>query len=387
MNGWEEKELDSLIDRLVDYRGKTPTKTQSGVKLVTAKVIKEGQILENVQHEYIAEEDYDDVMRRGIPKINDIIITTEAPLGEVAIIKSNEKIALAQRVILFTPNPEIAYPLFLYYSFFTTQTQERLQARATGTTVPGISNPGLRAIKIPLPPLPIQRRIADILGRYDALIENYQKQISTLESMAQELYREWFVRGRCPYAQLGEEGGLPVGWQELRLGDLIELKYGKSLVEENRRSGSVPVVGSSGIVDFHDVALVERPGVVVGRKGNVGSVFWIDKPFYPIDTAYFVESQTSDYFLFFNLQTQNFISGDAAVPGLNREQALSNKVILPDSFSLQKFDAIVKLMFDKKSNLQTQLTTLRQTRDALLPRLLSGQLEVEEVAQEPSLLC
>ena len=99
-----------------------------------------------------------------------------------------------------------------------------------------------------------------------------------------------------------------------------------------------------------------------------------------VDTAYYVESQTSNYFLFFNLQTQHFISGDAPVPGLNREQALSNKVMLPDAFVLKRFDAFVKPTFDKMANLQTQLTTLRQTRDALLPRLLSVQSSTENQA-------
>ena len=158
------------------------------------------------------------------------------------------------------------------------------------------------------------------------------------------------------------------------MGDVIELKYGKALIAEDRIPGEFPVVGSSGIVDFHDEPLINRPGIVVGRKGNVGSVIWLDKPFYPIDTVFYVESKLSPYYLFYNLQQQNFISGDSAVPGLNREQALGNKIIIPNSNSLADFDRIVGLIFEKRFNLKKQIDFLRATRDALLPRLLSGQL-------------
>jgi type I restriction enzyme S subunit len=232
---WEEAELKNLITRLVDYRGKTPRKTDDGVKLITAKVIKDGRILEDAQHEYIAEEDYDETMRRGIPQINDIIITTEAPLGEIAMIKNDEKIAIAQRVILFTPDVKEIVPKFLYYSFFTELIQHRLESRATGTTVPGISNPNLQSIKIPKPPLPVQRRIAEILGRYDALIENYTAQIRRLEAAAQNLYAEWFVRGRCPFAEYETGTKLPVGWEVKSLYDLVETQYGftASATDEN----------------------------------------------------------------------------------------------------------------------------------------------------------
>lgn len=233
----------------------------------------------------------------------------------------------------------------------------------------------LKRIKIKFPPLSIQRRIADVLGRYDALIENYQRQISLLEAMTQEIYREWFVRGRCPYAQT-QANKLPTGWVRVRLGEILELKYGKSLTEEARINGDFPVVGSSGIVGYHSEFLVDKPGIVVGRKGNVGSVYWIDKPFYPIDTVFYVKTRLSLFYLFFNLQTQNLISGDAAVPGLNREQALFNEAIKPSDEVLERFDKIIRPIFSKIGNLQTQITQLRRMRDKLLPRLMSGQLEV-----------
>lgn len=100
------KTIDEVTETLIDYRGKTPPKTTEGIKLITAKVIKDGFILDG-NHEYIAEAIYDSWMRRGLPQQRDILITTEAPLGEVAQLKTGEKIALAQRVILLRGNPDL----------------------------------------------------------------------------------------------------------------------------------------------------------------------------------------------------------------------------------------------------------------------------------------
>lgn len=378
MNKWEEFTIKDIVSGFYDGPHATPKEAKEGAIFLSIHNLKPSGGIDLSNPKYISMDDFPIWTKRVRPRSKDIVFSYEATLHRYAIIPENLLCCLGRRLALLRINEEKADYKFVYYILISSYWRSKIETRViTGATVDRIPLIDFPNFKIPLPPPPIQRRIADVLGRYDALIDNYQQQITALEAMAQELYREWFVRGRCPYARSRGEGELPVGWEKIRLSQIIDLKYGKSLTEENRRTGICPVVGSSGIIDYHDEALVLRPGIVVGRKGNVGSIFWIDKPFYPIDTAYYVESQVSYYFLYFNLQTQNFISGDAAVPGLNREQALSNTVILPDINSLERFDSIVEPTFRKKFNLQSQITTLRQTRDALLPRLLSGQVAVE----------
>jgi type I restriction enzyme S subunit len=116
---------------------------------------------------------------------------------------------------------------------------------------------------------------------------------------------------------------------------------------------------------------------VVGRKGNVGSVFWSEQAFFPIDTAYFVRSATSLYYLVFLLRSMNFINNDSAVPGLNRQQAYSNKLLFPPDYLIEQFTGKVKVLFDAKRVLSEKNETLKSTRDALLPRLISGKLSVD----------
>ena len=131
---------------------------------------------------------------------------------------------------------------------------------------------------------------------------------------------------------------------------------------------------------FHDRALVDTPGIIVGRKGNVGSVYFSDKPFYAIDTVYFVKSQLSNAFLFFLLQSMNFINNDAAVPGLNRNQAYSNQFFLPPAKLIDEFTEIAESTMKNATSLEKQNDRLRHTRDLLLGRLISGKLSLETVS-------
>src|SRR6266699_5690546 len=156
------KTIREVTEKLIDYRGKTPAKTASGIKLITAKVIKDGFIVEG-DHEYIAAGQYDGWMRRGLPQQWDILITTEAPLGEVAQLRTLEKVALAQRVILLRGNSSIIDQDYYFHALKSPVVQGGLKARSSGTTVLGIKQSELWNVEIPCPPLKTQKRIASIL--------------------------------------------------------------------------------------------------------------------------------------------------------------------------------------------------------------------------------
>ena len=187
---WEVHPLEDCMDAIIDYRGKTPKKTSFGVPLITAKIIKNGIILPVA--EYIAEKDYEFWMSRGIPKPGDIVITTEAPLGEVAQL-DYRKIALAQRVITLRGKKDFLDNRFLKYLILSEYVQHQLDVRGTGTTVKGIKQSELRKIKLKFPPYSEQKAIAHILGTLDDKIELNRQMNSTLESMAQAMFKSWFV--------------------------------------------------------------------------------------------------------------------------------------------------------------------------------------------------
>jgi type I restriction enzyme S subunit len=248
--------------------------------------------------------------------------------------------------------------------------------------VPGLNRNVALAQSVRVPPLAVQRKIATILSAYDDLIENSLRRIEILEEMARNFYREWFVEFRFP----GHEqcrfvdspvGRIPEGWTVKRLGDVLELRYGKALKKVDRRPGKVPVYGSSGVIGQHDEALVGGPGVIVGRKGNVGSVFWSPADFFPIDTVFFVTSAVLPLrFLFFDLSVKRFLDSDAAVPGLSRKQALSVETLVPSVDLLDQFCSLVEDSQALAEVLRTRSEALGQARDLLLPRLISGEVDV-----------
>jgi type I restriction enzyme S subunit len=365
MSQWKEYLLEDVIDKFIDYRGKTPKKTGKGIPLITAKVVKNGKILE--PNEFIAPEDYDSWMTRGLPEVDDIVLTTEAPLGEIALIK-NKNVALAQRIITLRGKTQFVYNPFLKYYFQNNSGQHELQSRASGTTVFGIKAAVLRQVPVSLPPLPEQRAIASVLSSLDDKIDLLNRQNKTLEGMAETLFRKWFV----------EEAE---GWEEGKLEDVLELVYGKALKEEMRTGKGYPVVGSSGIVGYHSEFLVNGPGIVIGRKGTLGKVIYLYSNFYPIDTTYYVKSKVNSLGLFYEyflLKTLNFeeMNSDSAVPGLNRGIALSTEIKIAPYEKLAKFNCQCAPYLEKLSTNTKQICTLEKLRDTLLPKLMSGEVKV-----------
>ncbi len=233
-----------------------------------------------------------------------------------------------------------------------------------GGAVPTLNRNFLSSINVNVPKLYIQQKIASILSAYDDLIENNLKRIRLLEEKA-----------LIEYNYLKSELKLSRN-EKIKLKDTLDFKYGKALKADDRTGEGYPVYGSSGIVGKHKDYLVTGPGIVVGRKGNVGSVFWSFDNFWVIDTAYFITSDISLYYLYFNLREQSFVNTDAAVPGLNRNFALDNFIYLPPISSILEFEEKIKPMFNLIHNLQNQNTKLREARDILLPRLMSGEIGV-----------
>lgn len=372
--------MGDLIEALIDYRGKTPPKSDAGVPLITAKVIKGGVIL-GEPREYIAEEIYDSWMRRGLPKTGDILITTEAPLGEVAQVGNDARIALAQRVILLRADPSKVDPQFLFHYLRSPAARASLMRRSSGTTVSGIRQPELRAVEIPLLDRPGQEHVGWILDCLDDLIENNRRRVEVLEEMARAIYSEWFVHLRFPGHEKfdlidSDLGQIPVGWTLTTVGQVLKLKYGKALKADSRNGGAVAVVGSSGVVGWHDATLIPGPAIVVGRKGNVGSIIWVDGPSWPIDTTYYVETDLPLRFVAEQLRRTEFLNTHAAVPGLSREQAYSKAFLRPSGGVLADYEAAVAPLASSIKVMAEQIEQLAAMRNLLLPKLVTGQIDV-----------
>jgi type I restriction enzyme S subunit len=185
------KSLEEVVEAIIDYRGKSPEKTVEGIPLITARLIKEGRILEAT--EFIAPESYSEWMRRGMPKRGDVVFTTEAPLGQVAQI-DNPDIALAQRLVLLRGKSNELDNTYLRFALRMNSVTEQIRKRATGSTVLGIRQKELRKIEIPLPALEVQRGFARLAlaieGEIQRLRHRAQLIIALKDSLTNQLMEE-----------------------------------------------------------------------------------------------------------------------------------------------------------------------------------------------------
>lgn len=209
---WQSKKIIEIAD-YVDYRGKTPTKTNTGILLVTAKNIKFGYLDYETSQEFINEDDFDEVMRRGKVKIDDVLITTEAPLGNVALV-DREDIALAQRVIKYRGKENISNNRFLLQKFLGEKFQEILTSKATGGTVQGIKGSVLHQIEISLPSLKEQTKIAEFLSAVDDKISQLSQQLELLNQYKKGVMQKIF-------SQEIRFNGFNDEWEGRKIGDFI----------------------------------------------------------------------------------------------------------------------------------------------------------------------
>ncbi len=282
-------------------------------------------------------------------------------------------------------------PDFVYYALVHISDELRNVGHSS-TAVPILNKTDFSNFEITAPDIVAQRRIADILSALDEKIELNRQTNATLEAIAQSIFKEWFVdfnfpgttgemvdvEGELPFARTGM---IPRRWRVGKLGEICEFAYGKGLKSENRAEGEYPVVGSNGIVGTHNEYLVEGPGIVIGRKGTIGEVAWIHKNFFPIDTTFYIKDLLGVgglYFHYFLLKEQDFkkIASDSAVPGLNRNQAYDNLIVIPTPDVIKRFNEITFAIFENIINDEQQSSTLATIRDTLLPKLMNGEIEV-----------
>jgi len=220
---WGSKKIIELAD-YVDYRGKTPKKVESGVLLVTAKNIKQGYLDYSASQEFIEESAFDDVMRRGKVELNDVLITTEAPLGNVASVDRTD-IALAQRVIKYRGKIGLLDNLFLKQKFLSESFQEILKSKATGGTVQGIKGSVLHQIPLIVPSKEEQTKIASFLSAVDEKISQLTQKQELLSQYKQGMMQKLFsqqIRFKADDGSKFEE------WEDKPLNEIASKRSGKN---------------------------------------------------------------------------------------------------------------------------------------------------------------
>jgi type I restriction enzyme S subunit len=372
---WTEVTLNEISETQYGYTASATDEPIGPKFLRITDIVNDTINWNSVPYCPINENDLDKyLLRKG-----DIVIArTGATTGYAKLIRENDnKAVFASYLVRLKINQEIAAPGFVGRLLESHIYRKFVEGIKGGAAQPNANAKTLTLFKFSLPDLTIQERIVDVLSKYDDLIENNKRRIELLEDSARQLYKEWFVRFRFPgHEHVKIIDGVPEGWKKKPLKELLTLNYGKALKAEDRIPGNFPVYGSSGVVGTHTKPLVKGPGIIVGRKGNVGSIFWSHLDFFPIDTVYFVSAEDSNYFIYYALLHTAFISTDVAVPGLNRDFAYSREIVVPIDVLISEFEDEVAPIFKQCDVLSRYNDQLVQARDLLLPKLMSGEIAV-----------
>lgn len=272
-------------------------------------------------------------------------------------------------------NDSIVKPYFLYRLLKSLD----LSGFDSGASIPSMTSKTYYGIKVDIPSLDHQNRISSYLIEYDNLIELNTKRIKVLEQMAENLYKEWFVRFRFPRYEKAEfENGIPKEWEYKKLSELIDVRYGKD--HKDIEDGDIPIFGSGGIMRYGDKELYSGEVILIPRKGTLNNIMYYNGSFWTVDTMFYSIPLLDNfakyaYFTLAKFDMDSFNSG-AALPSMTTNILYHLKMLVPDAESLKKFDSFVSTLFSQKEALQRENDNLIKQRDLLFPRLMSGKLKI-----------
>lgn len=304
-----------------------------------------------------------------------LCITIAANIADTGILAMDA--CFPDSVMGFLPYEGIADVRFVKYCFDILQ--QNCKKISQGAAQDNLSWEKLSTILFPAPPIEVQTQIADILSTYDNLIENNQKQIKLLEEAAQRLYKEWFVDLRFPgHENVKIVDGVPEGWSNVAVTDLLEIKYGKD--HKGLADGDIPAYGSGGIMRRVNRALYTGESVLIPRKGSLNNIMLVRGEFWTIDTMFFSVPKRKNIakyvYLFLSNVDMYAMNIGAAVPSMTVKILDGIKLLCPSDEILERFENVAEPYFSMVNKLQAQNTALAVARDLLLSKLMNEEIEV-----------
>lgn len=319
-----------------------------------------------------------DTQKATLLPANSVCFSCIASIGKACLTRTFS--ITNQQINSIIPNDKNDYRYILYLLRYNLPYVQMI-AGGSGSGTPIISKRKFEKFKFLIEDnLKIQHRIASILSAYDSLIENNTKRIRLLEKMAENLYKEWFVRFRFPgYEKAEMENGLPKGWKVEALENLLDIRYGKD--HKKLDDGDVPIYGSGGIIRYGNTSLYKGSSVLIPRKGSLNNIIYVEGKFWTVDTMFYSVPKKNNicFYLYYVLSMVDMTAynAGAALPSMTTAILNRMKVVLPDGDALKRFEGLLQVYYKQKRNLQHQNTLLARRRDLLLPRLMSGKLEVK----------
>jgi len=404
---WNAVPLNEVCNEIIDCINKTAPSVdfETPYKMIRTTNIKEGRVNLDIVR-YVTESTFIKWTRRSKLKLNDVILTREAPLGEIGLLRIDDTVFLGQRTMVYRSNSNILAQLFLYYSFLSFPLQSQIRTLGSGSTVEHLRVPHAEKLLIPLPPLPIQKKIAAVLSAYDDLIENNNRRIAILEKMAEELYREWFVRLRFPGHENTKIGkGIPEGWEVKKIGDLGRVVTGKTPPTNNQSfyNGIYPFIKTP---DMHESMFVyktfeslseagfkyQKSQIVpkksicvscIGSGGVVAITTVTSQTNQQINTVILKNLKHLEwtYFAIKSMKETIELFGytGATMTNLSKGKFEKLKILHPNEDLIFLFHSKIEKIFDEILIYHKQNNVMKSSRDRLLSRLMGGKIDVENI--------
>ena len=361
--GWREILYRDMIDIVIDNRGKNPKSySELGIPVIDNFLISnERKINLSDVKRFIDDETYSNFLRKYIEP-NDVLMTLVGNgYGNVAlapIVKS----AIIQNTIGMRCNKDNDN-IFLYYLFLYSKKQ--IVKLDIGAAQPSIKVGSLLALNCNVPPLQEQKAIANILSSFDEKIELLKEQNETLEQMAQGVFKESLNKFENS--------------NKTTLGELVKIKYGKD--HKHLEDGGFPLYGSGGVMRYVEKTLYDKESILIPRKGTLSNLFFIQEPFWSVDTIFYTEideSLVSPIYLFYKLKRINLanLNVGSAVPSLTTNVLNALELEVPTRNAQEETVQLLTSFNNKVLYNKSQIKTLEKTRDTLLPKLMSGEVRV-----------
>jgi len=399
-------ELENVTSNIVDSEHKSAPESEEGYPYIKTSDIENGRInFDDVS--YVDEATYEEWTQRLTPESGDIVITREAPVGRVGFIPEDKQICLGQRTVLIRPNSKYIDNQFLRYVLLSEKIQNKLESLSTGSTVDHLNMSDLRSLELPyLPSIETQKKIGTILSNFDRKFDLNQRRNEILEEMAQSLFEYWFVDyGRYSIDSQSDEPHPPEDFTKGSLGDIAEINHSRTDPGHKPErayhyysfsgydEGPKPELEKGENINSAKYEVSDNTVLVSKLNPSIPRVWYVkESSEHSISSTEFVnlepKSDKTLNFIYLLAKSNHFRSyleshttgTSGSHQRVKQKDILNYTLFIPSEEELEKFNSMVQPLLESISNNRSECDTLENMRDTLLPKLMSGEIRVNDIS-------
>ena len=386
MKEWTTYKLKDICIKITDGSHFSPTAREDGYPMFSVKDMEEYGF-NYASCKRISLEDFNTLKANDcVPQKGDILVAKDGSfLKQIFVCNETKEEAILSSIAIFRPNPEYILPEFLCYILKSPKVYNYIsQNCVSGSALPRIVLKAFKEVEVSIPSIAIQKWIISKLIPIDHKIQLNRQINDNLEQQAQALYKSWFVDFE-PFKDQefveSEFGLIPEGWHCTTISELLSIKYGKD--HKKLAEGIVPVYGSGGLMRYVDTKLHEGEAVLIPRKGSLNNVMYVNEAFWTVDTMFYSipKQEYSCIYAYLFLANKDLASMNAgsAVPSMTTDILNSMHIIAPPVEVLKRFNNICDVYFSRINQNNIENANLSKQRDTLLPKLMSGELKINEI--------